>query len=196
MKILVTGFGPFPGVPHNISGEVAEACAEAWSGRPGVTAEFLLLDTDWQTAPSLVRQKLKQTEPDIIIHLGVADDATGLTLESHAYNACCGSPDVCGYEPKDVALHRDGPAQHTTTVPLGKIAGQLRSQGLNFAISNDPGRYLCNAVYHEGLATHAAGAAAGRCVFIHLPVHPASETISLGDIRKSLDIVLDTMIAG
>ncbi len=193
MKVLVTGFGPFPGMPHNISGDIATTCAEIWNSRPDIQAQSLTLTTAWNTAPPAIIQHISWLQPDIIIHLGVSERAQHLTLETHAYNACCDTPDVTNQTAKRSLFNIEAPETVCTAVPVTKIVEQLEAAGHPVTISDDPGRYLCNAVYHTTLSMTGSQQPGTKALFIHIPTVLNENTVTRDILLAGLDIVLTVM---
>ncbi len=193
-RVLVTGFGPFPGVPHNVSSEIAEACAQAWTMKAGVSAESLILATDWKTAPTRARTYVERSQPDIIIHLGVSDDATNLTLETHAYNECDAKADASGNTPEKTVLRPGHPSVRKTSAPVEKITDALRNNDRKITVSDNPGRYLCNAVYHETLCLNHKQGRQRACIFIHIPTQLTENTVTRASLLQELTIILEAML--
>lgn len=198
MKVLVTGFGPFPGVPRNVSSDLAAHCAKRWNERPDIEAEHLVLATDWQSAPETVATQIAASQPDLIIHLGVSAQATGLVLETHAYNTCCDTPDVAGTRAPASERRAGHPAEVCSSLPVENIARALAAAGHKVSVSNDPGRYLCNAVYHETLSRIADPrsdvSAETRAIFVHIPVALDAQTITFEHACAGLDTILDELL--
>ena len=72
MKLLVTGFGPFPGVPFNTT----EAMLTDWMCQPPSwpyeQVRFEVLTTQYQFAGARVAELLRGQAPDYLLLLGVA----------------------------------------------------------------------------------------------------------------------------
>jgi len=193
VKVLVTGFGAFPGVPHNVSSDIALNCAARWSRNPGLNVECVILDTEWEAAPRRVLQKIDEFQPGVLILLGVSQKATGLTLETAAYNACHIKPDACDQLPEHATVRDGGKARLATSAPADCILDALKGGGLPVTISDEPGRYVCNAIYHEAL-TATAIRSHQRCIFIHLPTRFSQDTMTQDDAMRGLDVVLGVML--
>lgn len=196
MKVLVSGFGPFPGVPHNVSSDIAEKCAKAWNARSDIVAEHITLPTQWNVAPEIMAKHIARAQPDIIIHLGVSERATNLTLETYAYNACSDMLDAAGLKPAMETLGTENTGAICSTAPVQKIADRLAASGHPFTQSSDPGRYLCNAVYHASLAGTAAVEHQPKILFVHIPTALGEQAITQEVALKGLNVVLDAMIEG
>jgi len=84
-RVLITGFGPFPGAAENSSAWLAEALAAA--GAPsGCTLHTEVLPTEWTEVATLGPRLLRQHRPRLILHLGLSRNAKGFRIERSAHN--------------------------------------------------------------------------------------------------------------
>ena len=76
--ILLTGFGPFPGVAENATSKLVPALAAA-AREAFAEHAFLseILDTAWDSAPARVAALLAHHKPHLALHFGVAREAQG-----------------------------------------------------------------------------------------------------------------------
>ncbi len=167
--ILLTGFGPFPGVPVNISSVFAEHLAvAARAAFGGADILFAPLPTVWRQAPVQLEQLYFRHNPDIALHFGVSHQAHALTIESRAHNRAdrC---DALGDGPVLDILTPDGPNETNVTIPTGRLIARLRRQGIPAVLSHDAGNYLCNATLYHSLELMRTLGTEGQCGFVHLP---------------------------
>lgn len=84
-RILVTGFGRFPGMPANPSSGLASALARSRRLRSG-QVEARILPTRWSEAEGF--PAVLDAAPDIVLMLGVAGRRRHVTIElvAHSYN--------------------------------------------------------------------------------------------------------------
>ncbi len=181
--VLLTGFGPFPGVPHNVSATLVEAVGDIVRRRfPSVRIETAALATEWQTAPAETAMLIAKLKPRIALHFGVSDIATGFVVETLARNEA-GRVDAAGLIPEIPVIDPFGPQAMSTNLPAARIAARLRRLGLPARLSRDAGTYLCNAVFYRSMLTQTELNAGGRSGFIHLPVHLSETSPSPGSPR-------------
>jgi pyroglutamyl-peptidase len=167
--VLITGFGPFPGVPVNATMRLLPELAQAAARRfAGVRIATAVLATEWTAAPRRLEALLADIEPDLVLHFGVSSRARGFEVEARAHNACMQSPDAAGALPPGVAVRDGGPEVRAATLPVRHIVARLRRRGIPAFVSRDAGGYLCNAtLYHSlGCAQERSGCRVG---FIHIP---------------------------
>ncbi len=152
--ILVTGFGPFPGVVDNPSGDVARAVdGRTVGGRPVVG---LVLPVLWRRGPELAIEAANALGAELVVGLGVATTRAVLDVETLGFRGWDPQPDADGCYPDD----RDGPDVVGATLDSAALA-----DGLGARISRDAGRYVCNAWLYQV----ARGLPAARVGFVHMP---------------------------
>lgn len=147
--ILLTAFGPFPGVEHNPSREVA-AALEREPPR-GARVLFRELPVSFQGAPPAIDAFLDdhaREGPAALVGLGVQRRAT-FRLERRARGHYDSErPDNDGFTP--VRLGLDIGSELSTRVDLEHLAEGLRRAGAPAVeVSTDAGGYVCERTYHQ-----------------------------------------------
>src|SRR5690348_14889515 len=103
--VLVTGFGPFPGVPVNATmrllPELAQVVPKLF---PDVRFVFEVLRTEWVAGPQRLLRVLDELRPDLALHFGVSSRARGFEIESRARNVCAATPDASGALPASATV--------------------------------------------------------------------------------------------
>lgn len=163
LRLLVTGFGPFPGVPRNPSASVVAALVRhrATFARRGLALRCQILPVLYATADAF------RPEPgvDFIVAIGVAHRRKRVCVETVARarrsarhpdasgrppgKTCNGARDALGVDP-----HWGAPV---LAVALGKA-------GVPAQTSRNAGAYVCNALLYRALDAELAPA-----LFIHIP---------------------------
>ena len=168
-RVLITGFGPFPGVPVNASMPLlAELAARAPRLFVGVHLTVAVIATEWLAAPQRLNRLLAESRPDVALHFGVSSRARGFELELRARNACSAVPDASGALPPNDKCDADGAEHLPVSLPVRQIAQRLRRLGIPAFLSRDAGAYLCNAALYHSLSL-ARAAPRRRVGFIHIP---------------------------
>ena len=169
--ILLTGYGPFPGVPVNASWAVVQALAPAAvRAFPGFRVHHEMLSTEWHGGTQRIVALLEETRPVLAVHFGVSSRASGFVLEARGFNERSAVEDACGHTPeRGACLVAQGPESLGTRLPLGLIAHRLRAKGLPVEHSRNAGRYLCNAALYHSLETARRYNWPMKSGFIHLP---------------------------
>ena len=198
MRVLITGFGPFPGAPFNPSAALAMALARrrrpALAGIERATHVFATtyasVDRD---LPKLLKQK-----PDIVLMFGVAGRRRQLCIERQARNAVSLLfPDASGHRPCHGVIKLHGPPTLTGNAPFARLAG---AAGTKARLSRDAGRYLCNYVYWRGL--EQVRGPRPLVQFVHIPplsVKPrrrrSKKPATLAQFLKPAEALLIALIA-
>jgi len=198
MRVLITGFGPFPGAPFNPSAALAMALARrrrpALAGIERATHVFATtyasVDRD---LPKLLKQK-----PDIVLMFGVAGRRRQLCIERQARNAVSLLfPDASGHRPCHGVIKLHGPPTLTGNAPFARLAG---AAGTKARLSRDAGRYLCNYVYWRGL--EQVRGTRPLVQFVHIPplsVKPrrrrSKKPATLAQFLKPAEALLIALIA-
>jgi pyroglutamyl-peptidase len=166
--VLLTGFGPFPGVRVNASADLVRKLARlARPTFPDFRFVSAVLPTEWRRGPLKITALHRQHKPLLALHFGVASDTEGVRLERRAKNACRSSTDAAGQLPLALTLCEGGPEERRVTIDLSAISKELQRRGVSTSISDDAGGYLCNAVLYQSLASaERQGATVG---FVHIP---------------------------
>ncbi len=188
--LLVTAFGAFPGAPQNPSAEIVAELERHWRGRfarLGVKLVTAVLPVVHAVGP-LIDALVARDKPDAIVHLGLAARRRNITVETRARNSVTTlKADARGaFAP--TRMHGRAAA---SALPCGwngvLLAAGLRGAGVDAALSNDAGDYVCNAALWRSLEAGAAPA-----VFIHVPkkrrMRPAEIARALADVLPALTL--------
>jgi pyroglutamyl-peptidase len=167
--ILLTGFGPFPGVPANATSHLVPRIAEAAARRfQGVRIACEILPTEWSAGLARAGDLYEAHRPALALHFGVAGRAGGFEIEARGRNRCQLSPDAGGFLPRSHWMTPQGPEFLPSRLPVSLIVSRLRQRGIPARVSRDAGGYLCNALlYRTQEICRMADIA--RSGFVHLP---------------------------
>lgn len=168
MRLLLIGFGPFPGAPFNPSAVLVKALARrrrpALAGIAYTTHVFATIYAAIdRELPALFAQR-----PDIILMFGLAGSRRQLCIETRARNAVSVLyPDASGHRPQHGVIVPGGPATLRAATPFADLLGAVRPSGFPARLSHDAGRYLCNYAYWRALERAHGGRPLVQ--FIHIP---------------------------
>ena len=168
---ILTGFDPFGPHDFNPSALAALACAHHLNLRPHTPATFHQLPVTYATATTWAPQHLPP-HPHLVVHLGLGAARTSICLESSAYPECHDTPDNLGITHASFAP-ASPPLQ--TSVDLSRLLTLLAPlTPWPVCLSDDPGRYVCNATYYTTLC------ATPHALFVHIPAMTAAQARALG----------------
>jgi pyroglutamyl-peptidase len=188
--LLITGFGPFPGVPENSSGWLAEALAAAVTP-PGCTLHVEVLPTEWAEVATLGPRLLQQHRPRLILHLGLSRNTKGFRIERSAHNVIDFREDARGSLPKMRSVLNQGSGRLDTAISPANLAKHLRAENLPAAASRSAGAYLCNYLFY--LSLHWARAQEAPCdvAFVHVPPGPRQGgPLSEAELLRGAELIL------
>jgi pyroglutamyl-peptidase len=192
-RILVTGFGPFPGVPLNISGTLALRLA---CERFGDLIEAHVLRTEWAEVARLGPALLEAARPRLVIHFGVSRRARGFRIERRADNIAKSSLDAAGALPPSAMIVEAGPAVLVTSAPASRLAKYLRQQGLPATVSSSCGGYLCNFLYFLSLDWAARQASPCDVCFAHVPAASGhGGSLSEHELLRGAELLMSYLLA-
>ncbi len=171
VKVLVTGFQPFPadGWHENVSAVAVRSLD--WTRLRGARVMRVVMPVEYDRAAAEVTDLIARCEPDAVISFGQGGGS--IALEQVAYNlqdtgeVPGGVPDNRGVIRAAVPIDPAAPATRATLLPLDEIRDALEAIGESPVPSTDPGRYICNNVMFADIG--AMGPRGGIAGFIHLP---------------------------
>lgn len=197
-RVLVTAFKPYDNWPSNASWLALIELTRNLPCLPEVTTR--LYDVDFEQVGARLAEDLA-ADYDYAIHVGQAPGSTRVQLEAIGINVGGHSrqlPDE--FQP----LVADGPVAYRSQLPLARLAGRLRDEGIPGQVSYHAGTYLCNATLYlahhliaqQGLKTQAA--------FVHLPLDISQVTdqeeilpsLPAGESARALRLILEELAAG
>lgn len=183
IRILVTGFGPFPQVHVNPTDRIARALAGQKKFRHmGLDITAHIFPTRWSVLTGEVERVIAAAKADAVLHLGVAARRKAICIETVAR---LGSrrllPDASGQQepqasPAGVTHFRIAAPAETLRVAIARTKAPVR-------LSNNAGRYLCNGLYAQSLQLRAKQSDPRPTVFIHIPM-PAPKPGTVPKARR------------
>ncbi len=168
--VLLTGFGPFPGMPENVSANLVQSVSrQARPVHKSHRFHAAILPTEWRAAPQRLSALISKLRPAVSLHFGVAENADGFRIETRGLNACRMTEDSAGCLPPAPILIDSGPESYNAALPVNGIVDRLTALDLPATTSNDAGSYLCNSVFYHALHAQSQPNTVGRAGFIHIP---------------------------
>jgi len=165
-RVLLTGFEPFGGDPHNPSLAAARDAVGILAGR-GVRAEAVELPCAFDAAGPALAVALDRVRPEVAIAVGLAGGTAAVRVERVAVNLQDARiPDNAGDQPVDRPVRADGPAALFATLPVKRAVAAIRAAGVPAETSLSAGAFVCNHVMYALLDAPGTARAAG---FVHVP---------------------------
>lgn len=168
--VLVTGFGPYPGVHRNPTGMLAQRLAGA--RRPALANARVrahVFATSYAAIDRDLPELIAKFQPDAILMFGLAPRARNFRIELRARNAQTLFPDAAGFSPTGRVIEARGPALMPAELPIQRLLHAARLRGIAARPSRDAGRYVCNYLFWRALEAAARPGGPRLAAFTHVP---------------------------
>ena len=160
--LLLTGFGPFPGIRDNPSARLVRLAGpeprwrlRGWHIVPHV------FETRYDTVAIDMPRLVEAHRPDAILMIGVASRARWHRIETVARGRSSPlHPDASGR-----AGQGHGPTALRAGAIIHRLVAAIRAAGVDGRPSPSAGRYLCDFTFHLGLGLGPHD----RVAFLHVP---------------------------
>jgi pyroglutamyl-peptidase len=170
IRILITGFGPFPGAPHNPTMPLVARLSRL--RRPAFSeVEFSahIFPVTYKAVDRELPQLLAQHRPHALLMFGLASRTPYLRIETRARNAV-----TMLWPDADHTIVRkgsiaDGAGAKMFGPHTARLLRAAAATGIDVRASRDAGSYLCN--YLSWRAIEATCVDDGPCLaaFVHVP---------------------------
>jgi pyroglutamyl-peptidase len=196
-RVLLTGFGPFPGAAENSSAWLVEELAgDRQSSHLGCDLHAEVLPTEWAEVARLGPGLVKYHRPRLTLHLGLHKRAQGFRIERSAHNLIDLREDARGAVLNRRTILDRSDRRLDTAIPASQLARHLRTRGLPAVASRSAGTYLCNYLYY--LSLHWARGQNGACdvCFVHLPAGPSQGgPLSEAEMLRGAELIMRYLLA-
>ena len=170
LRILLTGFGPFPGAPFNPTMPLVDRLTRL--RRPALSeVERIshIFPVTYQAVDQQLPALLARHRPHALLMFGLASRTGYIRVETRARNAITALwPDASQNRPRLQSIVAGSQAQafgpHTAL--LFRAASET---GLDVRLSRDAGSYLCNYLSWRAIEAARAGHSSRVAAFIHVP---------------------------
>ena len=171
LRILVTGFGPFPGAPFNPTMPLVERLTQL--RRPALDDVELtghIFHVTYETVDRELPGVIAQVRPQALLMFGLASRTAYLRIEARARNATTAHlPDADGNRARKASIV-DGADAMLFGPHTANLLRAARATGIDARLSRDAGAYLCNYLSWRAIeATRKPGGPA-LASFIHVPL--------------------------
>jgi pyroglutamyl-peptidase len=170
-KVLVAGFGPFPGAAKNPSGQLALAVAHSRRAHSsGAEVIGAVIPTVYQEVCATLSHLLKAEKPDAILMFGLAGRTPFMRIETRAANVASGvHADAAGKKPAHPSLVAGSTQFLHARAPVYRLLAAARGAGVKAKLSVDAGGYICNAAFFHALDAAQRTDAPKWVAFVHIP---------------------------
>ncbi|KAG8594437.1 hypothetical protein GDO81_001204 [Engystomops pustulosus] len=187
--VVVTGFGPFGEHAVNASWVAVQELKKLGLGDT-IDLHVYEVPVEYQTVQRLIPDLWIKHRPQLIVHVGVSGMATAITLEQCGHNKGYLGLDNCQFCPDTQCCVEGGPECLQSTIDMDAVCKRASAAGLDevqFIVSTDAGRYLCDFTYYTSLyESH------GKSVFIHVP--PLGKPYTPAQLGRALQTILQVIL--
>ncbi len=173
LRILVTGFGPFPGAPFNPTEPLIARLLRL--RRPSLSDVGLIghiFPVTYKDVDCELAELLASHRPHALLMFGLASRTAHVRIETRARNAVTTLwPDAGRSKPRKGAIAGDDDAMmfgpHTD-----KLLRAALATGIDARISRDAGSYLCNYLSWRAIEATRRNGGPRLAAFVHIPLFP------------------------
>jgi pyroglutamyl-peptidase len=170
LRILVTGFGPFPGAPYNPTQPLVARLARL--RRPAfadVELSSHIFPVTYRAVDRELPLALKKRQPHALLMFGLAGRTGYLRVETRARNAVTMLwPDAAQTRVRKGSI-ADGADAQRFGPHTAKLLRAAKATGLDARASRNAGSYLCNYLSWRAIEAVNADSGPRLAAFIHIP---------------------------
>ena len=205
LKVLITGFGPFPGAPFNPTEHLVRRLSRRRSQHIPTGRIARVFHVSYAAVAAELPQLIARHRPDVILLFGLASRRRELCIETQAVNArSVLLPDAAGVLPADRTIDPQGPSSRLGRAPHQRLLAVARASGVPARLSRDAGRYLCNFAFWHALQAAAAADKPPIVQFVHVPLVRAAPMpvsrrrrrwLTPADLERAGEAILSVLVA-
>ena len=170
LRVLITGFGPFPGAPYNPTQPLVARLTRL--RRPAFSEVELSSHIFPVTYTAVDRELplvLRQHKPHALLMFGLASRTPYLRIETRARNAVTMLwPDAAQTRARKGSI-ADGADAQSFGPHTAKLLRAAKNSGIDARASRDAGSYLCNYLSWRAIETVSADNGPRLAAFLHIP---------------------------
>jgi len=192
LRVLITGFGPFPGAPYNPTQPLVARLMRL--RRPALADVELashIFPVTYRAVDQELPKLLAKLRPQALLMFGLAARTAHVRIETRARNAVTMLwPDAAQTRVRKGSIGL-GPDAMMFGPHTAKLLRAARAAGIDAQPSRDAGAYLCN--YLSWRAIEAAGTDdhLQLAAFIHIPLLARGTSLRKGASRITLEELVD-----
>ncbi len=171
LRILITGFGPFPGAPFNPTMPLVKRLTRL--RRPAFSDVELIghiFHVTYNTVDRELPQLIARHRPQALLMFGLADRTKHVRIETRARNAV-----TTRFPDADRNLARKGSIVSGADAMMfgphtAKLLRAADVTGVDVRASRDAGSYLCNYLSWRAIEATCSGKDPRLAAFVHIPL--------------------------
>jgi pyroglutamyl-peptidase len=203
-RILITGFGPFPGAPFNPTQPLVARLVRTRRPALGdVSIAHHVFDVSYAAVDRDLPELIRRHRPDAILMFGVATRTPFLRVETRARNTVTALwPDAAGMHAGRCRIDAGLPAALGFGMHVLALPRAARVSGITAKLSHNAGRYLCNYLSFRAIMAAREADGPRLVAFIHVPpvarigLHHGARgrTITMRDLERAGDALVMAVV--
>ncbi len=170
MRVLITGFPPFPGCPINPTQQLVDAIRNDVIAVKGVELVSELVPVEYRGVEKIFDRLISEIQPSLVLSFGVGRHQSTLRLETLGVNLDDASiQDNAGELRQNKPIVADGPPEIANRLDLEFLARELLGDGVPTELSRNAGRYVCNHLLYYASYRQSQVEPAYDFLFTHVP---------------------------
>jgi pyroglutamyl-peptidase len=193
LRILVTGFGPFPGAPFNPTVPLVKRLTQLRRPAFGdVDFSSHVFPVTYMAVDQELPELLKKHRPQALLMFGLAGRTAHVRVETRARNAVTMLwPDAAQTRSRTGSIGL-GPDAAMFGPHAAKLLHAARGTGIDARASRDAGAYLCNYLSWRAIKAVGTNDNLRLAAFVHIPLLArAGASIRKGAARITLEELVD-----
>uniref|UniRef100_A0A8C5LTC2 Pyroglutamyl-peptidase I n=1 Tax=Leptobrachium leishanense TaxID=445787 RepID=A0A8C5LTC2_9ANUR len=187
--VVVTGFGPFGEHKVNASWIAVQELDKLGLGE-SIDLKIVQVPVEYLAVKRLIPELWATYSPLLIVHVGVSGMATSVTIEECGHNAGYIRTDNCNFCPGTHCCVEGGPECLHSDIDVKEVCKRASSElsDVQFTVSADAGRYLCDFIYYTSLYQSN-----GKSLFVHVP--PVGRPYTATQLGQALQAILKVILS-
>jgi len=191
LRILITGFGPFPGAPYNPTMALVKRLTAL--RRPAFAdVDFTghIFHVTYGTVDRELPDLIARLRPDALLMFGLAGRTDHVRVETRARNAVTTTfPDADRKVARNGSII-DGADALAFGPHTARLLRAALGTGIDARASRDAGSYLCNYLSWRAIETTRGAHGPRLAAFVHVPPLPRDPSMQ----RKRMGITLEELV--
>jgi pyroglutamyl-peptidase len=189
LRILITGFGPFPGAPFNPTMALVKRLTQL--RRPAFADVELtghIFHVTYTTVDRELPELIARHRPQALLMFGLADRTAHIRIETRARNAVTTLfPDADRTRARKGSI-MDGADALTFGPHTAKLLRAADGTGIDARASRDAGSYLCNYLSWRAIEATCRDKGPRLAAFIHVPLIARGGARQLKDAKHRITV--------
>lgn len=199
IKLLLLGFGPFPGIRTNHTSRIVKYI-NTHQDEIGLQIHSNVLPVSFEKCKTEVEKRIMDYKPHAVILVGIKFSSASINLEKVALNIISGGPDIDEVIVQNELIVPKAREAYFSTLNLHHFEDCLTNAGIPSVVSYHAGTYICNQAYYLSCYFLDKLNSNPRALLIHIPCLPSQLSpeskkygIAYSTSREAVRLCLETL---